>query len=639
MNYEKLFMPFKIGTMELRNRIVLSPMGTSLAKNYAPTERSIAYYSERARGTAGLVIIEHTYPQEMGCKTEKSLGLWDEAALPAWKALIDGIHEAGGKVAIEIGHLGHCTDYSRILGTEAISPSGVRCHVAQEKARSVTQEEIDAFKADYLNSVRLALRAGADAIELHFTNGYFIASWLSGRTNKRMDRYGGNLENRMRFPLELYDMVRKEVGEDYPLLARLAAREPNGGRGIEETRLIAKMLEDVGVNALDINAGSPSDYDWEFPSYFQQQGFLLEDIERIKRSVSIPVIGGGRIVEPRMAEQALREGRLDMVALGREQIADPQWGAKAQAGDLQSIRRCIACTRCIHDKEATGLICTVNPFVGRETAWTISPAEVKKNVLVVGGGPSGLQAAIVAAKRGHTVTLAEKDEGFGGMIRAACVPPGKWEIGGIINSLLYEAEGCGVTLLAGQKVTAEWAKERGFDEVVLATGSNPLIPGFIPVNGEVNAVTAVDVLMGKEWAGKKVAIIGGGMVGCETAEFLAEYKKDVYVFEMLERAANDVQWNIRDLLLKKLNDRKVTLVTGAKVKDITDDTVRYEQKGEEYAETGFDTVVWAVGLRPEQTLVEELKQIGVAPVVIGDAGKVSRLHEALTSAVAAVINL
>lgn len=340
-----------------------------------------------------------------------------------------------------------------------------------------------------------------------------------------------------------------------------------------------------------------------------------------------------------MAAQALLEGRLDLVSLGREQIADPHWGEKTQNGDTQSIRRCIGCTRCFHDKEAAGIICTVNPFVGRETEWVITPADKKKNVLVVGGGPAGLQAAIVAARRGHTVTLAEKNEDFGGMVRAACVPPKKWEIGGVISSLLHEAKLCGVELLSGVEVNADWVKNGAYDEVLLATGSNPLIPKFIPINGDIQAVSAVDVLLGKEWVGKKIAVIGGGMVGCETAEFLAEYKKNVFIFEMLDRVANDVQWNIRDILLEQLEKKKVSLVAGAKVKDISDGTVHYEQNGEAKVENGFDTVVWAIGLRPSVKLAEELEKDGIKPIIIGDAGKVSRLHEALTTAVAATINL
>lgn len=228
------------------------------------------------------MIVEHAYPQKLGIKSERSAGLWDWDTLPAWKATVEAIHRHGAQAAIEIGHLGRCTDYPSSIGEKAMAPSAVRCPVAQAPTRAVGREEIEAYKSDYLNAVRLARTAGFDAVELHFANGYFLAEWISGRSNKRTDRYGGTFGNRARLALELTELVREEVGPDYPLLARFASREVNGGRGIEESRVFAKLLEEAGVNCLDINAGSPSEYDWEFPSYFQPQGFLLEDIERIR---------------------------------------------------------------------------------------------------------------------------------------------------------------------------------------------------------------------------------------------------------------------------------------------------------------------------------------------------------------------
>lgn len=409
----KMFEPISIGPLALKNRIVMGPMGTSLAENNRLSDRQIAYYRKRAEGGCALIILEHAYPRRSGCKSSKSLGMWDENDIPQWKKLVAELHRNDCKVAVELGDLGRCTDFSRLVGDVALAASPIRCRVIKEPVREASLRDIEDYKERYLKSVDIALESGIDAIEIHLTNGYFLAGWLSGRSNRRTDRYGGNLENRLRLARELIASVRERVGLTYPLIARLASREANDGRGIEETRVIAQILEEAGVDALDINAGSPEDYDWEFPSYYRQQGFLLEDIEKIKRSVGIPVIGGGRIVEPRMAEQALCEGRLDLVSVNRGLLADPDWPAKARAGRLGEIRRCIACTRCIHEKEKDGIICSVNPYAGREGEVCPESADKRKKVLVVGGGPAGLQASIVMAERGHHVILAERDEYLG----------------------------------------------------------------------------------------------------------------------------------------------------------------------------------------------------------------------------------
>jgi 2,4-dienoyl-CoA reductase-like NADH-dependent reductase (Old Yellow Enzyme family) len=268
----------------------------------------------------------------------------------------------------------------------------------------LTVDEIQQLKTDYLSAAVRCKKAGFDGIELHCTHGYMLASFLSGRSNKRADEYGGTLEGRLRLPLEIIEGLRFNLGRDYPIIARLAAHEENGGRTLEEGRVIARALTEAGLDALDISSGSYSELDWEIPpSYF---GFAMnmENIERIKKSINVPVLASGRITEPRLAEQLLDEKRCDMVGINRAGIADPEFAKKAGGGKTHLIRRCIGCVRCIDSVFNGEIRCSVNPHAGREGTLAISPASLKKKVLIVGGGPAGLESAIVCAKRGHNVT-------------------------------------------------------------------------------------------------------------------------------------------------------------------------------------------------------------------------------------------
>jgi len=639
MNYSKLFDPISIGPMLLKNRVIMGPLGSAMAdENHFPTPVQARYYAERAKGGVAMVMVEHTAMQKMGARSATATGIWDPAGIPAWKHIVDAIHDNGAKAGIQIGHQGASTDYSRILGGECVAASHIRCYKIQEKTRAITLDEMEQFKSDYVKAVKIAVEAGFDTIMFHMTNGYFLASWLSGRTNKRTDRYGGNLENRMRFPLEIVSAVREAVGPDYPLMARLASREVNGGRTLEETRIIARALQDAGVNALDINSGSWSEYDWEFPSYFQQEGFLLEDAEQIRKSVNIPVISGGRITEPMMAAQALEDGRCDIISVTRAMLADPEWLKKTECGETQSIRRCIACTRCINDREHGGLVCSVNPFQRREEELAIYPASEKKRVCIIGAGPAGLQAASVAAQRGHDVTVVEKEAMPGGMVSQAGVPPLKWEILNVITALAYDAEKYGAKFLYGAEATPEWIKAQSFDHVIVATGAKPVVPP-IPNDGSLDSFTAVSVLSGKDWVGQKVALIGGGWIGCETAEFLTKYKRDVTIFEMLDSIGSDMYPAMRDKMLTALENGKVTAMTGCRVAAFKNKCVEFMKNGEIQTAGPFDSLIFSVGMKADPTLAAQLREAGIDPIVIGNAFHSDRIYEALTSAVEATVHL
>lgn len=637
--YKKIFEPLQAGSIRLKNRIVMGPMGTGFAdSNHCPTPESAAYYAERAKGGVALIIAEHTISQPVGSWGPHAAEIWSKEAVSGWKNVVDAVHENGALMAIQIGHMGRCTTPEVTNGLIPIAPSPVPCHLIQYPPHEVTIEEIQAFKRDYTDCVLNAFKAGFDAVQLHLTNGYFLAEWLSGRTNKRTDKYGGTIEGRLRLPLEIIQMIRRELGRDFPLIARLSSREINGGRGLEESRLIAKALEDAGIDVLDINAGSFSEFDWEFPPYYREQGFLFSDVERIKKSVDIPVIVGGRITEPRMAEQALLDGVADLVEINRGHITDPYWVKKTAGNEVDSIRRCIGCTRCIDEILPDKLRCSVNPFVGKELKWKIEPAAKPKTVMVIGGGPAGLQSAVIAAQRGHRVTLIEREKQLGGLVRAAAVPPMKWETASLISSLAWDAEKYGVNIILGKEADVDFIKGSSPDEVVLATGSTPIIPDIPGIEDDV-VVTALDVLLGKRWVGEKIAIIGGGMVGCEVADFLAEYNKDITIFEMLDEIGSGMWLAVKMNILKRLKAKEVKQITSSTVLSIEEGVITYTKDNQEHISRKFDTIILALGMKPFNPLEKQLEDEGIKTHAVGDAKVSLRLHEALTSAVEVAIKM
>jgi len=612
----------------------MCPMGTNFAEESGmPTDVMAAYYGERAKGGTGLIIVEQTVVQPVGKWSKRAAGLWDDKFVAGWKKVVDAVHAHDGKIAIQIGHLGRSTTLENTGGLQPVAPSPVPCHLAQTIPHELTTEEVYAFIEDYMRAVTRAVNAGFDAIQIHGTHGYLIASFMSGKTNKRTDEFGGNLRGRLRLPLEIKRRVRKEVGEDYPVLMRIASVEPKGGRLLEETKVIAGVLAQEGLDALDVSAGSFTEAEWEIPPYYFSPGFNLMNIEAIKRSVDIPVICSGLVHEPDMAEQLIKEGRSDMVGIGRALIADPHWVNKAESGQFDEIRHCIACTGCVDVLFAgNSLRCTVNPFVGRENEAETGPADNKKKVMVIGGGPGGLQAACFAAARGHEVTLFEKNKMLGGQIRAASIPPDKYLMAGIVRTLEVEAVKSGVIMRLGEEATLDVVRDMKPDAVVMATGARPVIPGFVDPGLE-DISTAEDVLLGRAATGANVLILGGGKVGCETAHFLAEYGKSITIVEMVDTIGMDLGFIPGPLLLDKLRQWRVKMLVSTRVVEISGEGVVVEQDGKKQMLSGFDSIVLALGYTPVSGLYEQVKEMVPETYLLGDARNPGNVMEVLSEAI------
>ena len=635
-NFDHLFQPIKIGALELPNRIVMSPMGTNFSEEIGmPTERMAAYYGERAKGGTGLIIVEGATVQLCGMFSPKLGGLWDDKFISGWKKVVDAIHSRNAKAALQVAHLGRSTSSEATGGLQPVAPSPVPCHMFQEIPHELSTDEVYQFIDDFVAAVKRATKAGFDAIEIHGTHGYLIASFMSGKTNKRTDEFGGTLQGRLKLPIEIIRRVRKEVGPDYPILMRIGSDEPKGGRTVEETKVIAKILANEGIDALNVSRGTMTDFEWEVPPYFMPPAFNMMNIEAIKRSVEIPVIACGLIHEPEMAEQIIAEGRADMVGIGRALIADPHWANKVKEGRSDEIHTCTACTRCIDElflSEDRLLKCTVNPLVGKEWEWKTAAAGKKKKVMVVGGGPAGLQAASSLAERGHEVILYEREGMLGGQVRSGAIPPDKYRIASVIRWAETEARKHGVRIETGKEVTPETVQQIKPDAVILATGAHPQ---KIDVPGIENStiILANDVLLGKGVVGKKVLIIGGGTVGCETAHFLAEYGKSITIVEMLDEIGTDLGFIPRPIMLEKLTGLNVEMITSARVVEILPDGVLVERNGQKERLSGFETIVMAVGSTPDNQLYGPVKEMIPEVYLVGDANKPGKILEALTDAI------
>jgi 2,4-dienoyl-CoA reductase-like NADH-dependent reductase (Old Yellow Enzyme family)/thioredoxin reductase len=637
--FRKIFEPVRIGTMQLKNRIVMPPMGTNYAEaGGAVTQRMIDYYEARARGGTGLIIVEGSAPS-LRCNTyfqgppsyQASLG--DDKFVPGWRRLTDAVHKHDAKVAIQIMHATLENWEGKVVQVSP-SPLVVPARVMGilgEPPHELTLEEIAERVDWFASAARRAGEAGFDGVEVHGAHQYIVAAFLSSATNQRKDKYGGSVENKTRFLVEILQAIKKETGTDFPVWVRFNAQEwgVDNGVTIEETKQMVPLAVKAGAQALHVSGYGVGSYITTAP-ICDTAGFLVPLAEEVKKLTDVPVIAVGRL-DLELGAQILEEGKADLIALGRRLLADPDLPNKVAEGRLDAVNACIGCLECIErlafDQRGEGVTCVVNHALGREQACHIKPALKTKNVVVVGGGPAGMQAAIVAAQRGHRVTLFEKDAQLGGLLRVAALPPFKGDIVPWVNYLVNEVRRAGVEVKLNTEATTAAVAKMSPDAVVIATGGTPCMPD-IPGIDESAAVNAQDVLSGKARVGQSVVIIGGGMVGCETGRYLAEQGKTVTIIEVLKRMANDVFPMVRRRLMDGLRSRKVILLTGATCEEIEAGAVRVCTAEGKRETIQADTIIVAVGYKADDRLYKALA--GKVPEIysVGNASEPRRILEA-----------
>lgn len=612
-----LLSPLMVGNLELKNRMAVAPMVTCYCDDDGmPTEQYIAYHEARAQGGFGLIITED-YAVDPNGRGFWCAGLWKDEQIAPHRELTERVHAAGAKIFAQIYHCGRQTS-AALIGAQPVSASALPCPSMGEVPRPLSRDEIRTIVGQFGDTARRAKEAGFDGVEVHGAHGYLIAQFLSAYSNKRTDEYGGPLRNRMRFALEIIADIRAKCGDDFAVSFRISVDEfVIGGRDLAETKVICQQLEAAGIDLVHLSAGTYESAWAIIQPLGTKYAWLADLAAEVKQVVSIPVQVVGRIKNPEVAETILQAGQADLISFGRASLADPDLPRKYAEGHAEQIRECIGCNQgCISILFLNQPIrCLVNPSLGYEGAREIRPAATGRKVLVVGGGPAGLEAARAARLVGHEVVLHERTDHLGGNFLVGAIPPGKGELTSYITWLGEELDRQGVTVRLDSEVTADVVAEVKADVVVYAAGARHLRPP-IPGIESANVVEACDVLTGRAAIGPRVVIAGGGMIGSETALYLASIGRQVTIVDQLPGVALEENASRRRYLMKALDEYKVEAVVEATITEIADGAVKVQQNGNPRT-LPCDTVVVALGMTPNVALLDSIRDVDVR--AIGDA--------------------
>lgn len=657
-----LFEPLQIGTLTLPNRIILSALDLAYCPDGQVNERLINFYEERARGGAGLVMIGGTAIDAAGVYGG-FVSIHEDSYIAGHTELTGRVKKHGARIGLQLFHSG-AYSLGFQSGLEVVAPSPVVSGLTRQIPRELTREDIKSLRVKYAEAARRGAAAGYDVIEIINSAGYLLNQFLSPVTNQRQDEYGGSWENRMRFGLEVVTAIRAAIGPDMVLSVRLGGNDfVPGSNTWREMAAYARELQKASVNMINVTGGWHQSYIPQIQAEVPRGNYSYL-AGKIKEQVQIPVAAGNRINDPDLAEHILQSGRADMVSVPRAFLADPEWGNKARSGQAHTIRKCIACMTCLESvfhktTQAPGVACAINPRAGFEATRHIHPAAVVRKVLIIGGGPAGLEAARTAALQGHQVTLVEKSPQIGGQWRLAAVPPGKQEFESLLEYYEHILPSLGVSIRTGLEVDPAFIKAENPEVIIVATGAQPSIPPVRTAEG-ARVMQAWEVLSGQPVSGKRIVVIGGGATGCETAIYLGEQgtlsaeslrflmlhraedpevlrdmltKGDYHVtlLEMGPALARDMVRGMRWTAIKHLNSLQVDCRTQTRAVEIRPGEIDVEHDGEIFT-LPADTVVLAAGVQADARLYEELKDRFDNVYLLGDASRPAKLIDAIHNA-------
>ena len=621
--------------MTLVNRLVMPPMSINFGvdENGCITEQHIEYLVQRAAGGTGMITVGGGAVDPGGLDLPKMPPIWDDRFIPALENLTRSVKRHGAKIGMQLLHGGRQSYQDNKVAPSPLPALGVVRGIPRE----LTGKEISRLVGAHGDAALRCQRAGFDFVEIHAAHGYLISEFLAPISNRRTDQYGGSFENRIRFLMEILGDIKAKVGHDFPMGVRFNGDDYiDDGWTLEEANRLAPLLQKEGADWLHVSAGIYGSFPITIPSMYADFGCFAHLAEAIKKRVTIPVIAVGRIKDPRMADQLIASGKADLVAMGRAHLADPELARKAREGRFDEIRPCIGCCRgCIDSvfalQEAS---CVMNPEVGREYLLKDLPMpKEKKKVLVVGAGPAGLAAAHLAAERGHSVTVLERENEIGGIVRLSSKAPGRAETLDLVNFHHKRLKRLGVKVLLGEQPDEALVENLNPDLIFLTTGGRPelpQIPGLF--DAEIDIYTVLDVLAGAALRGDNVTVLGGGMAGLQLADFLVEQGKKVVVLHRGEHFAEEMSPNDRTYLRERLKRPEVKLYKQVQQIDFGNQMFSFRCKGTRHTIEKVESFVIAEKLRPDRSASRFFERMGRKIIVIGDAKKARELLDTQSEA-------